>query len=34
MRVAPKEPGDDSETGAVFSAKQWVYIVDIWEILL
>lgn len=33
IRAAPEEPGNDSETGVVFSAAQWVYIQDVREIL-
>ncbi len=31
IHAAPKEPGDKSKTGVVFSAVQWVYIIDLWE---
>ena len=33
MRAAPEEPGEESETGVVFSAIQWVCIQDIRKIL-
>jgi len=33
MRAAPEEPGNDSETGVVFSAIQWVYIQELRDML-
>jgi superfamily II DNA helicase RecQ len=33
IRAAPEEPGDESETGVVFSATQWVCIQDLRDIL-
>jgi hypothetical protein len=33
LRAAPEEPGEDSETGVIFSAEQWIYLQDVREIL-
>ena len=33
MRAAPEEPGDESETGVVFSGVQWGYIEDVRDAL-
>jgi hypothetical protein len=33
MRAAPKELGEESETGVTFSDEQWAYIQDVREIL-